>query len=568
MPHRRYAAVRSRLTVGAALTVAMLMGAVGLWTPADAAGTAYFVAPNGADTNSGTSAATPFKTIQKALDKAQPGTTITLAAGTYKEAVATKVAGTAGAPITVKGPETGKAASGRYRAVLVSPAGRAFSINHSYYTLDGFTIDGQPNIARTAYPTALDKARSFKDGVQTKAVNSKLIYVGASTTSADIVGTTISNMFLTGSGGECVRFRNRAADSTIVDSVIQWCGMLGQGDDKDQYKYHNAEGVYVGTSLVSTDQPMAANDSSNNIVVRNSTINTFGSECFEVKENAHHNRLENSDCGFNDEPLSFKGSNIELRGDHNLVLNSRVGPSRSWNVKLWSDAAAYDRGGNSLQKSSFSGAAGPAISNKQTANETVFCGNTFATSPVAEGLTVDPKQACADTPSTTAPTTAPTIPPTTVPTTAPPTTAPTTAPITVPPTTTAPAVAQPVVVEAESAAVTSPMAVRTDGAAQGGRYVSQTSGSTAGKVTAQLTVRTAGRYAVALRVQAPNSSSDSFVVKVGSGSSTTWNLGIRTSWTWVTGQTIVQLPAGTTTVVVTNRENGARLDAVRLTPAP
>jgi hypothetical protein len=65
-------------------------------------------------------------------------------------------------------------------------------------------------------------------------------------------------------------------------------------------------------------------------------------------------------------------------------------------------------------------------------------------------------------------------------------------------------------------------------------------------------------------VLAPGSSSDSFVVKVGSGSGGTWHLGTRTSWSWVTGPTL-QLPAGTTAVVVTNRESGTRLDAVRLT---
>ena len=73
----------------------------------------------------------------------QPGTTINLAAGTYREAVATKTAGTATAPITIKGPETGKDVNGRYKAVLYGLGGRVFSINHSYYTLSGFTIDGQ-----------------------------------------------------------------------------------------------------------------------------------------------------------------------------------------------------------------------------------------------------------------------------------------------------------------------------------------------------------------------------------------------------------------------------------------
>src|SRR5689334_11337807 len=123
MPHHRSARVRSCLAGGVALVVAALT-TVALGTPAQAAGTAYFVSPTGADTNSGTSAAAPFKTIQHALDLAQPGTTITLAAGTYKEAAATKVAGTAAAPITIKGPETGKDVAGRYEAVLYSPAGR------------------------------------------------------------------------------------------------------------------------------------------------------------------------------------------------------------------------------------------------------------------------------------------------------------------------------------------------------------------------------------------------------------------------------------------------------------
>jgi len=253
-----------------------------------------------------------------------------------------------------------------------------FSINHSYYTLSGFTIDGQQNIARTAYPavSSLSQIRTFKDSVQDRAVNSKLVYVGASTTLFDIVGTTISDMFLNGSGGECVRFRDRAANSLIDKSTIQWCGMLGQGNDTDQYKYHNAEGVYIGTSPKSTDQPLYANDTSNNIVVRNSTINTYGSECFEVKENAHHNRMENSKCGWNDEPSTFQGSNVEFRGDHNTVLGSTLSNSRSWNMKLASDSSTYDKGGNTAQGTSFSGAATYGIINRQTGSGP-FCGDTF-----------------------------------------------------------------------------------------------------------------------------------------------------------------------------------------------
>jgi chitodextrinase len=618
MPHRRSARLRSRIAVGVALVVSALVVMSGLWTPAHAAGTVYYVSPTGADTNTGTSATAPFKTIQRALNLAQPGTTINLAAGTYKEAVATKVAGTAAAPITVRGPETGKAVSGRYKAVLVSPAGRAFSINHSYYTLDGFTIDGQPNIDRTAYPsvTSLSQIRAFKDSVQAQAVNSKLVYVGADTTVADIVGTTISNMFLSGSGGECVRFRDRAANSLVDNSVIQWCGMLGQGDDVSQYKYHNAEGVYIGTSTKSTDQPMFANDTSNNAVVRNSTINTFGSECFEVKENAHHNRLENTDCGFNDEPANFQGSNVELRGDHNTVLSSRLSQSRSWNLKLASDSATYDRGGNTGQKTAFSGAATYAIVNRQTGSGP-FCSDTFTGSvsdPSGNGIGT-PTAACADTTAPTAPagltakassatsvaltwtaatddvgvtsylvrrnnvqigtssTTSYTDSTATASTTysytvvardAAGNLSPASAPASV--TTPAAQTAQVIAVEAESGVLTAPMAAVTDSTAQGGKYVAQTSGTSAGKDTVTVNVPVAGRYALALRVKAANTSSDTITYAVDTGAATTWNLGTRASWTWVTGPTVT-LTAGTHKIILSKKENGTRIDALRLTPA-
>ena len=83
MLHRRPARPRSRTLLGIGLTVAVLTGLTGLWATANAAGAAYFVSPTGSDANTGTNACVPFKTIQKALDLAAPGSTITLAAGEY-----------------------------------------------------------------------------------------------------------------------------------------------------------------------------------------------------------------------------------------------------------------------------------------------------------------------------------------------------------------------------------------------------------------------------------------------------------------------------------------------------
>jgi hypothetical protein len=84
-------------------------------------------------------------------------------------------------------------------------------------------------------------------------------------------------------------------------------------------------------------------------------------------------------------------------------------------------------------------------------------------------------------------------------------------------------------------------------------------------VTLTVNVPVAGRYALAGRVLTPNGSSDSFTYKIDTGASTTWNLGTRSRWTWVTGPTLT-LAAGQHTIVISKREFGARLDAIRLTP--
>ncbi|WNG50667.1 hypothetical protein F0U60_45995 [Archangium minus] len=97
--------------------------------------------------------------------------------------------------------------------------------------LDGFTIDGQEKLVNKTYPTSLSSVRSFKDANQGLIADGRLIYIGSSDTSRDITGVVIRNMFLNGAGGECIRMRNRATGNEVADSVIQWCGMYGKGDD-------------------------------------------------------------------------------------------------------------------------------------------------------------------------------------------------------------------------------------------------------------------------------------------------------------------------------------------------
>jgi hypothetical protein len=206
------------------------------------------------------------------------------------------------------------------------------------------------------------------------------VYIGSSEQSRDITGITINNMFLNGAGGECVRLRNNAHDNTISDSVIQYCGLYGKGDGADRAEYHNGEGVYIGTSPKSDDQPMYDNDtSSNNVVIRN-IIRPFGSECFNIKENSHDNVFEDNVCSGNAESVEFEGSNVELRGYGNIVRNNQISDSAGYTIKIQNDGKEYDRGGNVVENNRLSGATGATFKIKSKATQGQFCGNNVVAS--------------------------------------------------------------------------------------------------------------------------------------------------------------------------------------------
>ena len=338
-----------------------------------------YVAPTGNDTGDGSERA-PLRTIQTALDRATPGTQINLAPGDYHEKLQTKIDGMSDAPIWVKGPESGKDKSGRYLATLYG-TGRIFSIDHSNYILDGFTIDGQEKLPHTTeLPTDFATVDVFKDSVKELVQDSKLIYIGAGDAVRDVTGVTISNMFLARAGTECVRLRNNAHDNIIMDSVIEYCGMFGKKKDDgvERAVYHNGEGVYIGTSPKSDTQPMHANDGSSHNVVTRNTIRTFGSECFNVKENAHDNVFEDNICSDNAESSEFQGSNIELRGHSNIIRNNEISNSAGVSVKIKSDEQEYDKGGNTVQGNRMSGAPA-ALQFNSTAPPGPMCGNVMTT---------------------------------------------------------------------------------------------------------------------------------------------------------------------------------------------
>lgn len=70
-------------------------------TPPPSTGT-WYVSTNGSDTAAGTTAATAFRTIQRAANVVQPGNTVVVLPGVYSESVQLSRAGTAAQPITFR----------------------------------------------------------------------------------------------------------------------------------------------------------------------------------------------------------------------------------------------------------------------------------------------------------------------------------------------------------------------------------------------------------------------------------------------------------------------------------
>jgi len=134
--------------------------------------------------------------------------------------------------------------------------------------------------------------------------------------------------------------------------------------------------------------------------------------------------------------------------------------------------------------------------------------------------------------------------------------------------------------EAESGMVEAPMQVFDDPAASGGQFVmvehgNESTGGPPASGKMSLTVNlNEGTYKIWGRVITPSATEDSFWVQVDSGVSYRWNaIGTFTKWTWAAvhdsdnnaTQVSWELEAGSHTIDIYYREDGARLDEVYIT---
>jgi hypothetical protein len=533
-----------------------------------AAATTYYIDPAGSDTNTGTTVTSAFKSIQKAIDLAQPGAVITLAPGDYMQDVHSARDGLANAPITIVGPAGAR--------VHGAGGARIFEINHDNITLDGFTIDGLAGNTNSI--------SGYRD---------KLLYVQGKQPRDGVSGLKVLNMTFTNAGGECIRLRYFAQRNEIARSTISNCGIhdfrFGAGGK-------NGEGIYIGTAPEQRGDgknPTTDPDQSNGNWLHDNRFNTQGNECVDIKEAAAGNLVEQNICTGQRDPES---GGFDSRGSGNIFRSNESYGNTGAGMRLGGDTET-DGIGNDVYGNAIHGNQAGGIKFQRQPQGNV-CGNTMSNNANGNAVGtykqgVDPTKPCAvstGNPTPAAPVTAtpvatataspamPTLAPATATSIAPsvatamPITSATATPL---PTTTGCSPAYVIdgrattFIEAEQNTSRSGRFVHiADVGRAGGVYMSIPGSGMQDDVKTylafNLNVSSAGNFYVWLLGYGPDGSSDSFYIQADNGSKKQIAL-TQNGWSWKRAGSTLALSQGVHTLKILNREDGASVDMLLLT---
>lgn len=129
--------------------------------------------------------------------------------------------------------------------------------------------------------------------------------------------------------------------------------------------------------------------------------------------------------------------------------------------------------------------------------------------------------------------------------------------------------------ESECGIVGSLWNIVADSTASNGKYVTVKDGNNSnssapsnasGLITYTFDVSESGTYKLFARVICPTSNDDSFWLKMNSGTFASWNgIGISSTWQWFAYPNTYNLTAGSNTLTIGYREDGAKLDKLWLT---
>jgi len=339
---------------------------MGVWVllASSAAATEYFVAPNGANTNSGTSETLAWKTLQHAASQVAAGDVVTVLPGTYAGFHLTKD-GTANARITFRAVDSALAPN---PAVIVD-ANNGTTIDRinlegaSYVTIEGFTVigTGDPATNRSCIRSVLAQFVTVRRnrcdlggrwGIFTGFVDDLLIEDNETSRSADEHGIYVSN-----SGDRPVIRRNvswgnhsngihmngdlsQGGDGVISDAVVERNVIYENGNGNPIFGAPGGSGINCdgvrdsvfrnnllyanhksGISLYRID---GGDGSRNNLVVHNTVWNASDARwCLNIQDGSTGNHVRNN-IFFNDHPtrgaIDISGSSLPgFVSNHNVV---------------------------------------------------------------------------------------------------------------------------------------------------------------------------------------------------------------------------------------------------------
>lgn len=275
-------------------------------------GKTFYISLDGNDKNSGLESNQSMKTIQKAINAAEPGDTINIADGEYLQDIVSKRNGTNEKRITLQGSD---------KAVIKGGGNnRIIEINHDFITLRGFTVDGH-------FDASKKKEKGFRD---------KLIFVQSNEPKKGVSHLLIDNMTIQNAGGECIRLKYLAEKNEISNNMIRNCGTYDFVFDKGG---KNGEGIYIGTAPEQLkSNPTKDIDVSKNNWIHHNTIDTAGNECVDMKEGSMQNIVEYNSCtGQKDEDSGGIGS----RGNENVIRYNQIFNNKGAGIRLGGDKKNY-----------------------------------------------------------------------------------------------------------------------------------------------------------------------------------------------------------------------------------
>ena len=265
--------------------------------------------------------------LTSALASAVPGTTISLAAGTYRGNFVASVSGTAASPIALCG-TTGSILDGGNIS-----KGYVFHLNGaSFWQLLGFTVqNGQKGVM-------LDSS----------------------------VSSVIDGLTVTNTGDEGIHLRSNSTDNLVIGNTVNHTGL------------HNAkfgEGIYVGTAkknwcLITNCNP----DTSDRNVIEKNIISHTTAENIDIKEGTSDGIIRNN--SLNGAGLSAASAWVNVKGngwkiDGNSGVNSPKDGFQTHNILGdWGDHNIFSNNISAVNGPGFGIALRPAFGNVVECNNT------------------------------------------------------------------------------------------------------------------------------------------------------------------------------------------------------